>query len=282
MRRARPGTFPEVMLHSLPARAIAGVVLALAIAAAARRARALSPSGVAAAVVTGAICTAAGWSWAALLVAFFVSSTLLSRWRAARKAERTRGIVAKGGERDAVQVLANGGPFAAAALLSLVMPWAGWPVFGAGALAAATADTWGTEIGTLAGSTPRALLSWRRVPPGTSGGITALGTLASLAGATFLAAIAVASGWSAGLLAPVAGAGFGGAMADSLLGATVQSRRRCERCDSWTEQMIHECGTPTRHASGLARLDNDAVNLASGLAGGLLAVAAWWLMEGRS
>jgi uncharacterized protein (TIGR00297 family) len=268
------------VLHSLPARAAAGVVLALVIALAARRVRALSRSGVAAAVVTGALCTAAGWGWAALLVAFFASSTLLSRWRAAIKTERTRGIVAKGGERDATQVLANGGPFAAAALLSLVAPWAGWEVFGAGALAAAAADTWGTEIGTLAGGMPRALLSGRRVPPGTSGGITAAGTIASLAGATFLAVMAMAALPGANLALPVAAGGFGGAMMDSLLGATAQSRRRCDRCDSWTEQMIHECGTPTRHAAGLARLDNDAVNLASGIAGGLLAVAAWSLLRG--
>lgn len=267
-------------MHSPTARAALGVVLALAIALAARRARSLAPSGVAAAVLTGTLCAAAGWSWALLLIAFFVSATLLSRWRSEARTERTRGIVAKGGERDAVQVLANGGPFAVAALLSLVVPWPGWQAFGAGALAAVAADTWGTEVGTLAGGTPRALLSGERVPAGTSGGITAAGTAASLAGAAFLALMTVATGWSASLFVPAVVGGFGGAMTDSLLGATVQERRRCERCDSWTEQMIHECGTPTRHAAGLARLDNDAVNLASGLAGGLLAVAAWRLAGG--
>ena len=77
--------------------------------------------------------------------------------------------------------------------------------------------------------------------------------------------------------ASAAAGGLGGAMTDSLLGATAQARRRCEACDCWTEQTMHDCGTPTRHAAGLARLDNDAVNLVSGAAGGALSLAIWLL-----
>ena len=267
-----------------PARAAVGLLVAAAIALAAWRARSLSPSGAAAAVVVGTLCAAAGFSWGALLIAFFVVSSLLSRWRATAKAARTRGVVAKGGERDAVQVLANGGPFAAAALLSLVHPWTGWYALGAGALAAATADTWGTEVGTLAGRSPRSVLSWQPVPPGTSGGITVPGTLASLAGALFVAALAAAAGWPGSAAVAAVIGGFAGSMADSVLGATMQARRRCDRCESWTEQTMHECGSATRHAAGLAWLDNDAVNLLSGMIGGGIALGLGlaWIARGST
>jgi len=224
----------------------------------------------------GTACVAAGWSWGGLLIAFFVASTLLSRAGAARKDRRVGGIVAKGGERDATQVLSNGGVFAGAALLSILAPeWPGWTAVGAGALAAATADTWATEVGTLAGGVPRSITSMRPVPPGTSGGVTPAGTLASLAGAGFIAALAWAAGWPReAVVGGAAVGGFAGSLADSLLGATLQSRRWCDHCGAATERTVHSCGTTTRAAGGLSWLDNDRVNLAATLVGaGVGAVA---------
>jgi uncharacterized protein (TIGR00297 family) len=220
----------------------------------------------------GTACIAAGWSWGALLIAFFVTSTALSRFRRQLKEARTAGIIAKGGERDAVQVLANGGPFALAAVASLALPWPGWAALAGGAIATATADTWATEIGTLADRPPRSILSMRQVPPGTSGGVTAAGTLAALVGALFIAALARLVGWPAAAAAGAAAGGLAGAIADSLLGASVQARRWCDRCGAATERTVHGCGAPTRPAGGLAWLDNDAVNVVSALAGAVVAL----------
>ena len=85
----------------------------------------------------------------------------------ARKEVLAGGLVAKGGPRDAAQVLANGGAFAVCALASLSRPPAvpRWYAAGAGGLAAATADTWGTEVGMLSTDT-RSIVSGRVVPPG--------------------------------------------------------------------------------------------------------------------
>ena len=206
---------------------------------------------------------------------FFVASTALSRLGAARKEARTSDVVAKGGERDAVQVLANGGLFAVAALLDVVAPSPLWRAAGAGALAAATADTWATEIGTLVGGEPRSILSGRLVPAGTSGGVTLAGTAASAAGALFVALVALALGWGAGAAAAAALGGVAGATADSLLGATVQARRWCDRCERGTERPVHGCGRPTRAVGGIRWLGNDAVNALCSLAGALLAAAVW-------
>lgn len=248
-----------------------GAVLSVFVAVAARRARTLATSGVIAASVMGTISLAAGWSWGALLLTMFVSATVLSRFRELQKAERVGPVVEKGAERDAGQVIANGGVYAVAALGSFLGPSPIWYAIGAGALAASAADTWATEVGTLAEGDPISIISGRRVAPGTSGGISLLGTAAGVGGALFIGAAAALADWPVPFGAVALG-GLAGALADSLLGATVQARRWCERCETSTERLVHSCGTPTRHAGGLAGFDNDAVNAVCSAVGALVAL----------
>lgn len=177
----------------------------------------------------------------------------------------------KGDERDARQVIANGGVFAAAALGYLLFPSPGWCAIGAGALAASNADTWATEIGTLAGADPVSIISWQRVPPGTSGGISLIGTAGGVCGALFIAAVAALANWPVPFTVVALG-GIAGALADSLLGATLQARRWCDVCSKSTERLIHSCGAYTRHAGGVAGFDNDAVNFACSGVGALIAL----------
>jgi uncharacterized protein (TIGR00297 family) len=152
-----------------------------------------------------------------LLLAFFVLSTLLSR---------------RGTARNERQVIANGG---IAALAALAGNW----LWFAGALAAANADTCATEIGRFSPTSPRLITNGARVPAGTDGGMTLLGTTAGIAGAGLIAALSYVFG-QRGALA-IAVAGVVGMLVDSLLGATVQGKVR------W--------------------MDNDAVNLAATLTG---------------
>ncbi|MDF1506542.1 DUF92 domain-containing protein, partial [Roseisolibacter sp. H3M3-2] len=168
----------------------AGLLLAAGIALPGRRAGALAADGAVAAVVVGTAAMAAGWGWGALLILFFATGSALSRWRRREREARTGDVVAKGGPRDAAQVLANGGLFAALALAAGWSP--AWSGAAAAALAAAAADTWATEVGTLVGGTPRTVPGWRPVAPGTSGAVTAAGTLAMLAGAGVVALAALA------------------------------------------------------------------------------------------
>ncbi|MEP6549670.1 MAG: DUF92 domain-containing protein [Gemmatimonadales bacterium] len=241
------------------------------VAAGARRARTLTASGAIAAAVVGAISVAAGWSWGLLLLSLFVSSSALTRIGEQRKADRVGSVVEKGDDRDAAQVIANGGVFAAAALGYILVPSPAWYAIGAGALAASNADTWATEIGTLAGTEPVSIISWQRVPNGTSGGISLVGTAGGIFGALFIAAVAALANWPVPFTAMALG-GIAGALADSLLGATLQARRWCEVCSKSTERLTHSCGAKTRHAGGLAGFDNDAVNFVCSCVGGLIAL----------
>lgn len=248
-------------------RALVGLLLGAMIAMVAHRHGAFSRRGAAAAVATAVVCTAAGWTWGYVLIAFFVTGTGLSRFRESVKRARTRSVVEKGGKRDAAQVFANGGVFAAAAAGSIVFPSSSWVVLGAGAIAASTADTWATEIGTLSSRPPRSILSREQVPPGTSGAVTAQGLAATLAGAAFIALVTFLSGWGATAACAAIAGGIGGSLVDSLLGATLQTRRWCASCETGTERAAHVCGTLTTPAGGIPWLDNDAVNAISSLGG---------------
>ena len=255
-------------VSALGVRTAGGLVTALAIALAARRARSLSADGAVGAIIVGTLSVAAGWDWGALLIAFFVSSTFLSRLGG-----DVSGIAAKGGERDAMQVLANGGVFALAAGAFVLRPAAIWQALGAGALAASTSDKWATEIGTRAKARPRSIVTWRPVTAGMSGGVTVPGTLAAVAGTVFVGGVAALLGWPERVATAAIVGGIVGSTADSVLGATLQARRRCPDCNLVTERMVHSCGAQTAHAGGLRWLTNDGVNAVSSAIG---AAASIW------
>jgi len=182
----------------------------------------LTGRGSAAALAVGvATIYGFGWRGMATLLAFFISSSLFS----------TKHV-----RRNARQVIANGGIAALAALAG------SWPWF-AGALAAANADTWATEIGTHSPSMPRLITTGARVPAGTDGGMTLLGTAGGIAGAGLIAGLSY--GFGLRHAAAVLAGGVLGMLLDSLLGATVQGKVR------W--------------------MDNDAVNLAATLIGAISA-----------
>jgi uncharacterized protein (TIGR00297 family) len=245
-----------------------GAAFAALVALAAWRARALTSSGALAAFVVGAcVFGAGGWPYTAVLFAFFIPSTLLSRIGRARKRELVD--IGKHGARDAWQVFANG---AAATLCALIagathaLPAAA--AF-AGAFAAASADTWGTEIGTLAKQAPRSILTLKPLATGLSGGVTLAGTLAEIAGALFVAIIA--SSLRVGPLFAITAGGVAGAIADSILGATLQELRYCPQCVRNCETNPHICGSATTIIRGYRWMTNDAVNLCATATGAIVA-----------
>jgi uncharacterized protein (TIGR00297 family) len=243
----------------------------------------LSQSGALAAVVVGTVVLGlGGWAWGALLFSFFLSSSGLSKLAGRRKASLDANF-SKGSQRDAAQVIANGGICAAFVLLHLLFPDALWVWAGfAGTLATANADTWGTELGVLSQRTPRLITTLQHAPRDTAGAITLDGTLASLGGALFIALLAVlvrplpSLAAALGMTLLISLSGLLGALSDSWLSATVQAMYLCPACQQETEHAaVHSCGTPTQYKRGWPWFNNDLVNLTSTLTGGLLGLLAF-------
>ncbi len=263
-----------------PLQITAGVLLGLVAAAASPGLKFLSPSGAVATFLLAALIFGFGaWAWTIPVLTFFVLSSLLSQCGKSVK-QRYHLIFEKGSRRDWAQVLANGG---IPGLLMILHAFSGdshlYFLYLA-ALAAATADSWGTEIGTLFQQTPRLVTTGQKVAPGTSGGITVAGTLGGTAGAGIIAL----SGWlffreypgAAGWLPAAVLCGCFGSLTDSLLGATVQAQYRCEVCGQITERTHHCAGRPTRPIAGYRRINNDGVNFLSNGAAALLGY--FWLI----
>ncbi|MFC1484201.1 DUF92 domain-containing protein [Candidatus Neomarinimicrobiota bacterium] len=265
---------PTDYLHYLLWTAGSGALLALA-----ARMKALAPSGALTAWGIGLlIYLAGGWLWVIPIVAFFLLSSLLTRLSpgaAAAPNPDTR----HAGKRNLIQVIANGGvPLLVAAAFGIWGHDHLYIVFLA-ALAAATADTWGTEIGGWQKRLPRNIINWQPVPKGESGGITLAGTLGALAGAACLAGIGV-------LLRPdligfdhwlsITLIGFLAAAIDSVLGATVQVRYLIydtsqiieDRTKTELETVLH---------SGWWWLDNNMVNLVCTGSGAVLGLL--WILN---
>ncbi|MGB8213264.1 MAG: DUF92 domain-containing protein [Anaerolineales bacterium] len=252
-----------------------GFLFAAVIALGAWRAHSLSGSGAWGALLEGTIIFGlGGWPWAVLLLAFFISSSALTRTFAKRKASLNEKFD-KGGTRDLGQVLANGGIAALFAGLHFFFPQASWTWLAfATSLAAVNADTWATELGVLNPSMPRLITSGKAVERGTSGAISVYGTLAAAGGAVLIAVLA-------GLVRPagnfwaIAGiailGGLLGSLFDSFLGATVQAIYRCPHCDKETEKHPrHSCGTETFQVRGWKWLNNDMVNLGCAVVGAVI------------
>lgn len=255
-----------------------GIILAALVSITALKAGALSRSGAIAAAILGTIIFGlGGLGWAILLLIFFVSSSLLSRLFKQQK-NALEEKFSKGSQRDAGQVLANGGIAGGCVILHLLFPEAIWPwVAFAGTLAAANADTWATELGVLNPKLPRLITTAQEVERGTSGGISLTGSLAALAGA-FLVALASVILWQGKFfsIAPAAAAwvicislaGLAASLVDSLLGATLQAIYHCPSCNKETERFpTHTCGEQTVFKRGVKWMNNDWVNLLCTLAG---------------
>ena len=265
----------------------AGLVLSAIIAWLAYRRKTLAQSGVLGAILTGtAIFGFGGLDWGLLLIAFFVSSSLLTRYKEAAKAQVAEQF-AKGGPRDLWQALANGGLAALLAVAYGLTGAAHLPLLFAfvGAIAEANADTWATELGVLSRQTPRMITTRQAVAPGTSGGVTWDGAGAALAAAALIGGLAAVLGRLGGMssdkavmLLPIGAlAGVIGSLVDSLLGATWQGIYYCDACGKETERELHRCGNRTRLMRGWRALNNDWVNLLGTLTGAVVAggLGAW-------
>ena len=260
--------FLDARYFSLPfsMRLVIALAAVLVIGLIAYRKRQLNLSGVVAAVVMGAAATVmGGFTSLSLYLFFLISAAVIGKL-----SKRIRGldrIHKKGGRRDAVQVLANGG---AALAAMLIHAFDSSPVYLAvftACLAEACSDTWASEIGVLSKSEPVSILTFTKVPKGLSGGVSLLGTCSAMLSSVLYGIFAFScyDGINLSLVMVVIFSSFAGVMTDSVLGATLQAHFYDEKEDIITEHSRDRKGNALKLVRGLRFMDNDMVNLTSNI-----------------
>lgn len=202
---------------------IVGALLSLPAAVLAFYARWLSLDGVPAATLAGSFTVGfGGFPMALILLIFFLTGSLFGNleYRRAKPAgERWRQA-----RRSGLQVWANAFWLVISLVLMEILGMDLFLIAGIASVAAATSDTWSTELGSqrMPGKT-WSISGFREVAPGTDGGISLPGTSAGLMGS---AVIAGAGCWlyalDMTLFLVIFLSGFLGSLLDSYLGATVQ------------------------------------------------------------
>ncbi|KAF9914920.1 Transmembrane protein 19 [Lobosporangium transversale] len=288
--------------------------------------RSLAPSGALAATVVGmGTFTNSPYVFGSVLLAFYLSSSRMTKYKSQIK-KTLEEDHQEGGGRTATQVFSNGATGTALALAFQYIYWttesrpatlfftdprATFILFSyIGHYACCNGDTWSSELGILNKSWPTLITTFKKVPPGTNGGVSFLGLKASIAGGYFIGITATLSmivqlafetpslwqfskGWSGletfvssldprfflATIAAGAGAGLFGSLLDSLMGATMQKSKYSTKNKVITYKPA-EKGDEVKDISGLDILDNHQVNFFSSLivslATGYLATKTLW------
>jgi len=226
------------------AKLLLSIIVVLILALIIKKSKSLDNAGIAGSTIMGFLLLYfCGIEYFLLLLSFFVLGVLVSRIglekKKAKKIDETR--------RGLRNVIANG-------LIPLI--FAILTIFGfsfglvgfVSAIAAATSDTFSSELGVLSNEKPKLITTFETVEKGTDGAITLFGTLAGLFGAFLIGLIAFLLFGDIKLVVCGTVGGIMGNLADSLVGAVFERK-------------------------GI--LNNEHVNLIATIVGGLVGIAIY-------
>lgn len=221
------------------------------------RLRLLTPDGVIAAIMTAVMLYLLGDIWIALsLYAFYLLGSSVSKIKNERKIEADR-FQESGGARTWLQVVCNSLP-------ACILVW--WRYFSPDSailsllcfavFAAATADTFSSELGVLGKGRVFNIITGKNIQRGVSGGISWSGLLAGLAGGFLLALLSFPQFGFKGVIF-VTLMGFAGTLIDSVLGAMFQ-RKYLTKEGVLSDKKLYAEQSP---AQGYSWMSNNMVNL---------------------
>lgn len=205
------------------------------------------------------------------LIAFFISSSLLTKLHEKKAKDLSKG-------RNYIQVISNG---LVATLFSVLYYFLNTEIFliaAVAAIATSNADTWASEIGILSKGKTRNITNFKEVAKGVSGAISGLGTLASIGGSLFIGLIFGILYYltNNGLLETIifytlviSICGVLGCLVDSFLGSIVQAKYIGLESNNITEKKFLPNEQVLLH-SGYQIITNDAVNFLSSLFASIL------------
>jgi len=234
-----------------------------------------------------------GWAWFIIILIFHLFAAAATKYCYNEK-NKLGFAQEKGGARQWGNVLANGLTASIFALLyflnSSFMGNHGtiYLVGYVGAISAMMADTIATELGLLSKKSPILITTFKKVEPGTSGGITLLGELAALLGSCIigftswifleLKFILFEKSYTFIIVICAIIGGLFGCFVDSILGATIQGLYKCEKCNKITEKRVHSCGTISKKIRGINIINNNIVNLISSIFGSAISILIYILI----
>jgi len=277
-----------------------GAVVALALARRAQKKKNLTVSGAVAGCGVGWILVATGLRGFLLLI-FYQLGSVATKYKQSLKEKRDATMADTHSARSAAQVFAVSATPVVLSLLHAFYCGKEQPVnFShnddarklASSLTCAVlahhatclADTLASEMGILSQQTPILITQpWRQVPAGTNGGITVLGLFWSLAGGAIIGFFAAVLDFCSGL-APLnaskmivfgALSGLVGSLADSLIGATLQSSYYDKERKLTFHANSDNLPQSATLISGMNVLTNEQVNSVSGL---ITALLGGWIM----
>ncbi|ADP76935.1 protein of unknown function DUF92 transmembrane [Methanothermus fervidus DSM 2088] len=161
---------------------------------------------------------AAGFNWLLILFIFLILGIISTKYQ--KEYKKKLGIYEK--KRSMKNVLSNGIVPVAMAILGRYDRFVGGFI---GSIAAATADTMASEIGII--QKPRLITNLKKVPPGTDGGVSILGTVIGIVGAAIIGISAYFLNVCPNILLSLKVAiisGIIGSFTDSFLGATFERK----------------------------------------------------------
>ncbi|EFA83091.1 hypothetical protein PPL_03881 [Heterostelium album PN500] len=279
----------NTVYEAVKSRILWALILATAIASRGYKKKSLSNDGAIVAWCIGVVIVVSGWIFAVLMLSFYFSSSYLTKYKSAIK-KKVEEDHRDGGQRNYIQVLSNSLTGATFGLLYLLVATNSTVTYiysssryleifllcaALGHYAACNGDTWASELGVLNKRQPILVTTFKTVPAGTNGGISPIGTLASIVGGTFiglsyyLCCFLLNRDWPTQSQLPIVFlgtfAGFFGSLLDSILGATLQY-------SGWNSKKMvvtnHPPNNPSntddiKHITGSDILDNHQVNFLS-------------------
>ncbi len=276
---------------------IIGLSASVALSMIAVKAKVIRRGAVPQSILVGTLVALSGPPSVLLFILFLLYATIVTRL--GKEPKIKLGIANDLEGREASQVAAVGFAPSVMAMVSAVTYAMGlataakvFLISYMASLAATSADTWASEIGVLSRNNPFLItMPKAKVTPGTSGAVTLLGELSSLAGSMVMAltylALALAfnnsPNWvkfnwttlnpSIQVVLLVFALGYLGEVLDSLLGALTQPKYYCDKCGMVTERDVHICGSKARLIyEPRIKLSNEDVNLLTSLIVAIIAV----------
>lgn len=256
-----------------------GFILSFVVAYLAYKKQSLDLSGFFAATLFGTIIYAFGTYvlWGSL-ISFFVSSSVLTKIH-----DKKRGFKSEKEGRNYIQVISNASIATVFAIIYYIYGNILFLVAGIVSIASSNADTWASEIGVFSKGKTISPVTLKPIKAGESGGVSLLGTTASLIGAVWI-------GLTAFTLMQIEGSiplietllyvwmiivgGFIGCLLDSYLGIILQAKYKGEKTGIFTESRYLK-GEKAVLISGFVFITNDMVNFLSALFASLVTLMVY-------